>query len=158
MTRTVTWKREGAYEKEINEIRAIFEKAADYGSEEHAISSIISLYLQYMASLFQTGKTLSELLDTASKSQEKAPAQNQETEPEKKVPLNSGTLVFVLLSSVESGTAFGSFEHDNVACQIKIPLKGKKIVDAMKKAHKQKKTVNVLITGYTNGLYLGRKR
>ncbi len=112
----------------------------------------------YMASLFQTGKTLSELLSTTSKSQGKAPVQNQETKPEKKAVLNNGTSVSVLLSSVESGTAFGSFEHDGATCQIKITLKGKKIVDAMKKAHNQKKTVDVLITGYTNGLYLGRKR
>lgn len=40
------------YEKEINEICAIFEKAADYGSEEHAISSMISLYLQYLRMVY----------------------------------------------------------------------------------------------------------
>lgn len=112
----------------------------------------------YIASLFQTGKTLSELLNTISEPQEKALVQNQETEPEKKATLNSGTSVSVLLSSVESGMAFGSFDHNGATCQIKIPLKGKKMVDAMKKAYSQKKAVNILITGYTNGLYSGRKR
>lgn len=41
-----------AYEKEIDEICIIFEKAASYGSEEYAISSLIDLYLQYLIKVY----------------------------------------------------------------------------------------------------------
>ena len=39
-----------------------------------------------------------------------------------------------------------------------VSLKGKKMIEAMKKAYNQKKTVDILVIGYSNGLYLGRKR
>lgn len=113
---------------------------------------------RYVASLFQTGKTLSELLSAAPKSQENALVQSREPEPKQKAAISNGTTVAVRLSRVESEAAFGSFEHDGTVCQIKISLKGKKMIEAMKKAYNQKKTVDILVTGYSNGLYLGRKR
>ncbi len=61
----------------------------------------------------------------------------------------------MLLSHVESGMAFGFFEHDGTVCQIKIPLKEKKMIEAMNKARSQKKTIDILVTDYTNGLYWG---
>ncbi|MEA4954322.1 MAG: hypothetical protein VB096_02230 [Pseudoflavonifractor sp.] len=45
-----------AYEKEIDDIRVIFEKTADYGSEDYAISSLIKLYLLYLDKVYRWKK------------------------------------------------------------------------------------------------------
>lgn len=111
----------------------------------------------HITPLFQTRKSLKgSPIDIPMKKEALSNADSMKTAPRQDAKIKNGEKVSVLLTSIETNTAFGFFELDGATLQIKIPLKGRKIADKIQKEYRQKKRIHVLITGYSNGLYLGK--